>query len=74
MKPEEVSADKVYGTINNRAYLEDNEIVSNINFYDDENIRENYKRYDIKMFEVAEDLHSAKCPTGVESVSHIIDR
>lgn len=68
LKPEEVSADKVYGTINNRSYLKDNEIVSNINFYDDENIRENYKRYDIKMFEVAEDLRSAKCPAGVDSV------
>jgi transposase len=35
IKPEEVSADKVYGSNENRAYLKDNEIVSNINFYNE---------------------------------------
>jgi transposase len=72
LKPEEVSADKVYGTINNRAFLKDNEIVSNINFYDDANLRETYKKYDIKMFEVAEDLKSAKCPAGIETTIYRI--
>lgn len=33
LKPEEISADKAYGTTENRAYLKDNEIVSNIDFY-----------------------------------------
>lgn len=33
VKPEEITADKVYGTADNRAYLKDNEIVSNIAFY-----------------------------------------
>jgi transposase len=70
LKPKEVSADKAYGTIKNRAYLKDKEIICNINFYDDDNIRKNYKRFDIKMFEIAEDLKSAKCPAGVMSVSN----
>jgi len=72
LKPEEISADKAYGTINNRAYLKDNEIVSNINFYDTTNIRENYKKYDIKMFDISEDLKSAKCPAGVVTIYCII--
>lgn len=70
IKPQEVTADKAYGTINNRAYLKDKEIVSNIHFYEDENIRARYKRYDIKMFEITENLESAKCPAGIQSIGN----
>ena len=35
IKPEEITADKAYGTADNRAYLMDSEITSNIAFYKD---------------------------------------
>ena len=35
IKPQEISADKVYGTTDNRAYLKDNEITANIAFYNE---------------------------------------
>lgn len=74
LKPEELSADKAYGTTDNRAYIKDKQIVCNIDFYDDENVRKNYKRFDIKMFNIAEDLQSAICPAGVESISNRVSK
>lgn len=62
IKPEEVSADKVYGSINNRAYLKDNEIIGNIDFYDDPD--KEYEKFDLKKFYISEDLAIAKCPNG----------
>ncbi|MDV3426225.1 MAG: IS1182 family transposase [Bacillota bacterium] len=62
MKPEEVSADTVYGTTGNRAYLKDNNIISNIRFRDLS--KQEHKVFDIKMFDVAEDLKSVTCPNG----------
>lgn len=58
--PDEVSADKVYGTINNRAYLKDSNIITNIAFPDTSEIE--YTKFDISMFHVSEDMQSAECP------------
>lgn len=62
LKSEEISADKVYGTINNRAYLKDNKIITNIAFSDNSN--KEYAKFDISKFDIAEDLSSALCPNG----------
>lgn len=70
MEPEEISADKVYVTIENRAYLKDNKIVSNIAFYE-ESSRE-VKFYGIKEFKLSEDLNTATCPNGVTTENYII--
>jgi transposase len=68
--PEEISADKVYGTNDNRGYLKDNEIISNIDFYDRSNVV--YNIFDLRKFSVAEDLKSIKCPYGVTSTKFTI--
>lgn len=65
IKPEEISADKAYGTIDNRAYLKDNEIVSNIAFYK-ESSREK-KSFGLKDFEIDADVNSVICPNGIKS-------
>lgn len=61
--PEQVTADKVYGTYDNRAYLKDNNISCNIDFYK-ESSRET-SGYLTKDFEISPDLKSTKCPNGV---------
>lgn len=70
LKPEEISADTVYGTTNNRAFLKDNGIKSNIGFYDKSNVE--YKGYDLTKFDIPENLMSARCPHGKEAVSRTI--
>lgn len=65
LKPEEVSADKVYGTNDNRAFLKDKEITSNIDFYDKSNVE--YEKFDLRKFNISDDLRSAICPNKVES-------
>ena len=70
LKPEEITADKIYGTINNRAYLKDNEITSNIDFYE-ESSRE-VKYYGLGDFTISEDLKSATCPNLVTTEEHIL--
>lgn len=62
IKPEEVSADKVYGSIENRAYLKDNDITGNINFYAEPD--KEYEKFDLKKFYISEDLAIVKCPNG----------
>lgn len=62
-KPEEISADKVYGTVENRAYLKDSEIIANIAFYKESSRETNY--YGIKDFNISEDLKSVTCPNGI---------
>jgi len=62
LKPEEISADKVYGTIDIRSYLKDNNLTSNIGFYD--NSGKEYAKFDISQFTINEDLKSAHCPNG----------
>lgn len=70
--PEEISADKAYGTNDNRSYLKDNEIISNIDFYDKSNVK--YEKFDLKKFNVAEDLKSITCPNGVTSTKFFDDK
>lgn len=63
IKPEEISADKVYGTTDNRAFLKDNEITSNIAFYKESDREKNH--FGIRDFTISEDLNSATCPNGI---------
>jgi len=70
VKPEEVTCDKVYGTIDNRAYLKDNQIISNISFYK-ESSRE-IKYYSLKDFNILEDLKSVTCPNGVTTEKYVM--
>ena len=63
IKPEEISADKVYGTINNRAYLKDNEIISNILFYKESSRESEY--FKLSDFKISADFESITCPSGV---------
>lgn len=72
LKPQEVSADKVYGTNDNRAFLKDEEITSNIDFYDNSNIQ--YKKFDLRKFNIAEDLKSAVCPNGAVSKKYAVSK
>ncbi|ABR47693.1 transposase, IS4 family protein [Alkaliphilus metalliredigens QYMF] len=63
IKPDEISADKVYGTTDNRAYLKDNEITSNIAFYKESSRESNF--FELKDFNISEDLKTVTCPKGV---------
>jgi hypothetical protein len=66
LEPKEISADKAYGSMQNRAYAKDNSITSNILF--PKNPKTEFYKFDIKKFDIAEDLKSAKCPNGGMSV------
>jgi len=70
IKPEEISADKVYGTTDNRDYLKDNEITSNIAFYKESSREVSY--FELKDFNIAEDLASATCPNGITTENNRI--
>ncbi|MEA4849692.1 MAG: IS1182 family transposase [Clostridiaceae bacterium] len=70
IKPEEITADKVYGTIDNRAYLKDNEIISNIAFYKESSRETNY--YGLRDFNVSEDFESIICPNGITTGKYTI--
>lgn len=70
IKPEEITADKVYGTLDNRAYLKDNEIVSNIAFYKESSRETNY--YGLKDFNISEDLKSVICPAGIATEEYVM--
>jgi len=70
LKPEEITADKIYGTINNRAYLKDNEIISNINFH--EKSSREVKYYGLADFTISEDLKTASCPNLISTEEHIL--
>lgn len=69
LKPEEITADKVYGTINNRAFLKDRKIISNIRFYEESVKKSEY--YTLKDFVIPEDLKSVTCPNGVTTEDYI---
>jgi len=68
IEPEEISADKVYGTIDNRSYLKDKEIISNIAFYK-ESSKES-KSFGLKYFDIASDVNSVTCPNGIRTVEY----
>jgi len=65
MKPKELSADKVYGTVKNRMFLDKNEIVANIAFYNRYS-RKNGK-FGLDKFEISKDMDYVKCPNGQTS-------
>jgi transposase len=69
IKPEEITADKAYGTADNRAYLKDNEIVSNIAFYKESSREQNY--YGLKDFNISENLDSVTCPNGITTKEYV---
>ena len=70
LKSEEITTDKIYETINNRAYLKDNEIISNIDFYE-ESSRE-VKYCGLADFTISEDLKTATCPNRISMEEHIL--
>lgn len=72
LKSKEISADKAYGTTYNRAYLMDNDIVSNIDFYNKPNTE--YKTFDLTKFKISEDLKSATCPYGITTTTSVSSR
>lgn len=63
IKPDEVSTDKIYGTYENRVFLAERGIQSNIKPYDKRS-REN-KYYGMYDFIIAEDMKSITCPHGI---------
>lgn len=72
INPEEISADKVYGTNENRGYLKDKGIISNIDFFDKSNVE--YEKFDLRKFSVADDLKSITCPNEVTSTKFSDDK
>jgi transposase len=62
LQPQEISADKAYGTIENRAYLKDLEITANIAFYKER--EQEPSVYGIRDFTVSEDVSGVTCPAG----------
>jgi transposase len=70
LEPEEVSADKVYGTVQNRAYLKDENIKTNIHFYDEPD-KEN-KYFGINDFNISPELEHVSCPNNITASKHSI--
>lgn len=68
LKPKEISADKAYGTIDNRAYLKDKGITSNIAFYNESSKEIN--SFGLKDFEIADDVCSVTCPNGIRTTEY----
>ncbi len=68
LKPEELSADKAYGTTDNRAFLKDKDIIANIAFYNDSN--KDKDSAGLRDFEIADDLSSVICPKGIKSTEY----
>lgn len=68
LKPKEVTADKAYGTMDNRAHLKDNEIVSNIAFYDEADWG---TVFGIRDFKISEDTLSVTCPNNITTTKFV---
>jgi transposase len=69
VKPKEITADKAYGTADNRAYLKDNEIISNIAFYKESSKEKNY--YGLKDFNISGYLDTVTCPNGITTEEYV---
>ena len=72
LKPEEISADKVYGTIENRVFLKDNNMTANISFYNESNRK--LAVFGIKDFNISEDLKTVTCPNGISTNKYSVLR
>jgi len=70
IKPKEISADKAYGTTDNRAYLKDNEIISNIDF--PKPSRKEINSFGLRDFIVSEELDYVICPNGIKTTNFSI--
>ena len=68
LKPIEVSCDTIYGTYENRQYLEDRNIVGNIAFYNNSNKENNH--FGIDDFKISEDLEYLICPAGHKTYNY----
>lgn len=64
LKPEEISADKVYSTNENREYLEKENIVTNIPFPDKS---ERNKLFALEDFAIGDGLKHVICPNGAKT-------
>lgn len=63
IKPDEISTDKVYGSYENRVFLAERGIQSNIKPYDKSSKPTKY--YGMYDFNIAEDMKSVICPYGI---------
>ena len=68
LKPSEVSCDRIYGTYENRQYLEERNRVGNIAFYDNSNKESHY--FGIDDFKVSDDLEYVICPAGHKTYNY----
>lgn len=72
LKPKELSADKVYGTINNRMFLNKKKIIPNIEFYNSTPRKDG--KFGLDKFEISENIDSVKCPNGHVSKNHYLSK
>ncbi len=68
LKPTEISADTVYGSTSNRAYLLDNEIITSIRFPKDSSRMKKY--YGLYDFTYSKNLQSITCKNNITSTSY----
>ena len=71
LKPKEVTADKAYGTMDNRAHLKDKEIVSNIAFYNEPDGGDGGIVFGIRDFRISEDGLSVTCPNNITTAKFV---
>lgn len=71
LKPKEVTADKAYGTMDNRAHLKDKEIVSNIAFYNEPDGGDGGIVFGIRDFRINEDGLSVTCPNNITTAKFV---
>jgi len=69
IKPQEISADKIYGTTLIRAGLKDESIICNVDFYDNDekNKQLDENRYKTSDFAFSKDITCATCPMGLKT-------
>jgi len=70
LKPKELSADKAYGETENRAYLKDAHIITNIAFYKESSRKNHY--FKITDFVFSDDFIRVTCPNGNSTESYNI--
>ena len=68
ISPDEISADTIYGTIENRSYLLDHNIISSIRFYSQKN--DEKKIYGVNDFKFSNSLDGITCKNNVTSTKY----